>query len=123
MTDSRHKFSSAFNRVVRRHRLARNLSQELLSERAAVDRTYVGLLERGQRSAGLDVAKRLAEALDLSLTQLVAEAEEEWRDTQLDDAHLDAQQPTVAERKTRWQASKRPTRSALPRRRGNAAKS
>src|SRR5574340_609860 len=76
---SSRKFSAAFNRVVRRHRLAQDLSQEALSERADVDRTYVGLLERGQRGPGLNVAKRLADALGYPLTELVAEAEEEWR--------------------------------------------
>src|SRR5690242_18518594 len=43
------------------------LASWLLSERAEVDRTYVGLLERGQRSAGLDFAKRLADVLEQSL--------------------------------------------------------
>jgi transcriptional regulator with XRE-family HTH domain len=106
----------AFNRVVRRHRLARNLSQEVLSERAAVDRTYVGLLERGRRSPGIDVAKRLADALDLPLTELVAEAEEEWRQGR-GDPHVAAPQPLVAEGNTRWQTMNRPTRPSPPRRR------
>lgn len=114
MTDSRHKFSSAFNRVVRRHRLAQDLSQELLSERAAVDRTYVGLLERGHRGAGLDVAKRLADALGLSLTELVAEAEEEWRRSQ----PAEARRAVVADGKERPQTAKSPARPRLQRRRG-----
>lgn len=81
MSDPGPKFSYAFNVVVRRHRLARNLSQETLSEQAEVDRTYVGLLERGQRSAGLDVAHRLADALGVPFIDLVAEAEAEWKQT------------------------------------------
>ncbi len=82
MTPSRARFSEVFNQVVRRRRLDRGLSQEALSELAEVDRTYVGLLERGKRSPGLDVAKRLAIGLDVQLAELVAEAEREWRSTQ-----------------------------------------
>jgi transcriptional regulator with XRE-family HTH domain len=110
MGESSRTFSSAFNRVVRRHRLAQDLSQEALSERADVDRTYVGLLERGHRGVGLDVAKRLAEALGLSLRELVAEAEEEWQQGQLPERHLKAPQPVVAEPKEPWQTVKRPGR-------------
>lgn len=79
MSESASKFSSIFNQVVRRHRLARQLSQERLSEHAEVDRTYVGLLERGQRSAGLDVAHRLADALGVPFSDLIAETEAEWQ--------------------------------------------
>ncbi len=78
MTASRPKFSQVFNRVVRRHRLTRGLSQEVLSEKAEIDRTYVGLLERGQRAAGLDVAKKLATALGMPLAILIEETEREW---------------------------------------------
>jgi transcriptional regulator with XRE-family HTH domain len=52
MTASRSKLSEVFNRVVRRVRLELELSQEALAEKASVDRTYVGLLERGLRTAG-----------------------------------------------------------------------
>ena len=107
MSESSRKFSAAFNRVVRRHRLEQELSQELLSERAEVDRTYVGLLERGHRGAGLDVAKRLADALGRSLTELVAEAEEEWRQRQLPARHTDVPQPVVAEATRAWRSKTR----------------
>ncbi|MBI4517965.1 MAG: helix-turn-helix transcriptional regulator [Deltaproteobacteria bacterium] len=78
MTTARPKFSQVFNGVVRRHRLSQGVSQEALSEKADIDRTYVGLLERGQRAAGLDVAKKLATALGLTLTAMIEETEREW---------------------------------------------
>lgn len=78
MGPSRTRFSAVFNQIVRQRRLERGLSQEALSELAEVDRTYVGLLERGKRSAGLDVAKRLAIGLEVPLAELVAAAEREW---------------------------------------------
>ena len=88
---SRTRFSFVFNQVVRKRRLAKGLSQEALSELADVDRTYVGLLERGKRSAGLDVAKRLAIGLETSLSELVAETERAW----------DTVQPKSPERRIR----------------------
>jgi transcriptional regulator with XRE-family HTH domain len=78
MASSRARFSSVFNPIIRQKRLERGLSQEALSELAEVDRTYVGLLERGKRAPGLDVSKRLALALGVPLAELIAEAEREW---------------------------------------------
>ena len=72
---SRGSFSRVFSQILRRRRLDRGLSQEALSELAEVDRTYVGLLERGKRSPGLEVAKRLATGLGVPLTDLIAETE------------------------------------------------
>jgi Helix-turn-helix len=91
---------------------------ELLSEHAAVDRTYVGLLERGHRGAGLDVAKRLADALGLSLAELVAEAEKEWRQSQPAEARADSPRTVVTEGKGSRQTPKSPARVGLQRRRG-----
>ena len=87
----------AFNQVVRRHRKSQGLSQEALSERADVDRTYIGLLERGQRGAGLDVARRIAEALGLALADLIAEAELVWVTW-----HDDSVIPMAAEEPGEW---------------------
>jgi len=61
--------------LVKKHRLARKLSQEALAEKADVHPTYVGLLERRQRIPGIDVAERIANALGLKLSQMIAEAE------------------------------------------------
>lgn len=51
------------------------LSMDQLADRAGVHRTYVGLLERRSRQPTLAVAANLAEALGLSLSELVAKAE------------------------------------------------
>lgn len=75
---SRKRFPSVFSRVLRERRLEQELSQEALSELAEVDGTYVGLLERGKRAPGLDVAKKIAAALEVPLADLIAEAEREW---------------------------------------------
>ncbi len=68
---ARAKFSAAFGTIVRRHRSARELSQERLAEVAEIHRNYVGMLERGECAATLDVAERLAQALGVVLEDLI----------------------------------------------------
>ncbi|MFQ5662730.1 MAG: helix-turn-helix domain-containing protein [Terriglobia bacterium] len=68
-------FSFRFGRVVRQYRLRRNLSQEKLAEAASLDRTFVSMIERGRRRPTLDTAKRIAQALGVSLASMVANAE------------------------------------------------
>lgn len=51
------------------------LSMEALASRAGVDRTYVGRLEAGERRPTIDVAAALAEAMGLSLSDLLLRAE------------------------------------------------
>jgi transcriptional regulator with XRE-family HTH domain len=67
--------SSLFGPLVKKHRLAKKLSQETLAEKSNVHPTYIGLLERSQRTPGIDVAERISTALGLRLSQLIAEAE------------------------------------------------
>lgn len=71
----RQGLSSTFGPLVKKHRLAKKLSQEALAEKADVHPTCIGLLERGQRTPGIDVAERIAKALGRKLSQLIAQAE------------------------------------------------
>lgn len=64
----------ALGSALRRLRLARDISQERLALLADVDRSYVGRVERGDNNVALLTLKRLAEALNLSLAELMAEA-------------------------------------------------
>jgi transcriptional regulator with XRE-family HTH domain len=64
------------------------LSMDELADRAGVHRTYVGLLERRSRQPTLAVAANLAEALGLSLSELVAEAEQDADDGYAPDVEL-----------------------------------
>jgi ribosome-binding protein aMBF1 (putative translation factor) len=72
---ARQDISNTFGAVVKKHRLAKGLSQESLAEKADVHHTYISLLERGQRVPGIDVAERIARAFGMKLSQLVAEGE------------------------------------------------
>ena len=67
--------SNAFSRVVKKHRERKGLSRAGLAEKAGLHQTYVGLLEREERSPNLDTAKAIATALGVPLAKLVAEAE------------------------------------------------
>jgi transcriptional regulator with XRE-family HTH domain len=64
-----------FGKLIKKYRVASKMSQETLAERADVHPTYIGLLERGRRTAGLGVAGRIARALGKRLSQLIAETE------------------------------------------------
>lgn len=48
---------------LRRLRHASGLSQEELADRAGINRNYVGMLEREQHSATVDMLEKLAEVL------------------------------------------------------------
>lgn len=50
-------------RNLRRLRQAQGLSQEELADRAQVNRNYVGLLEREEHAATVDMLEKLAEVL------------------------------------------------------------
>ena len=52
-----------------------NLSRSVLAELSGLHQTYIGLLERGERSPNLDTAKAIANALGLSLNKMIAESE------------------------------------------------
>lgn len=49
---------------LRRLRQAKGLSQEELADRADINRNYVGMLEREQHAATIDMLEKLAEVLE-----------------------------------------------------------
>ncbi|RXJ73842.1 transcriptional regulator [Veronia nyctiphanis] len=53
-------------------RTSLNISQEELASRSGLDRTYVSGIERGKRNVGLVNLFRLAQALDLSPSDLLS---------------------------------------------------
>lgn len=56
--------------VVRKRRLALDLSQEELASRAGVHRTYLSDIERGARNITITVLSRLADALEVKVSRL-----------------------------------------------------
>ena len=69
----------AFGGVLREARTSRKISQELLAERAGVDRTYPSMLERGVRAPGLSIAIAVAIALGVEPDGLVRTTVERLR--------------------------------------------
>jgi transcriptional regulator with XRE-family HTH domain len=65
-----------FGRAVRHFREARGWSQELLAEKADLNRSYLGEVERGKVIPSLETAGKLAGALGISLSRLLFHCEQ-----------------------------------------------
>ena len=65
----------AFGRVLREVRESRNLSQEELAARAGYHRTYIGQLERGEKSPSLRTIFNLSSTLQVTPSVLVRRVE------------------------------------------------
>lgn len=81
MRRRRMEFSDAFALVLQRHREAKNLSKQVLAQKAGLHQTYVGKIESGLSNPSLDAANAIAEALGIPFAMLIAEAEAERRKT------------------------------------------
>lgn len=64
----------AFGRAVRELRKERGVSQEELADEIGLHRTYIGSIERGERNVGLNNVIRIASALDVRASGLMARA-------------------------------------------------
>ncbi len=62
-----------FGKRIRRLRQSRGLSQEALADLAGVHRTYMGGIERGERNVSLKNLEAIANALSVSMAELLTE--------------------------------------------------
>lgn len=62
-------------RVIQRKREQRRLSQEVVSGLAGIGRTHLSAIERGVRKPTMDTFFKIAEALNVRPSQLMAEIE------------------------------------------------
>jgi transcriptional regulator with XRE-family HTH domain len=60
-----------FGQNVRREREKIGLSQEKLAEKAGLHRTYIGMIERGERNVTLKKASKIADSLEIKLSELI----------------------------------------------------
>ena len=60
-----------FGQNVRKERLKRKMSQEELSNIADLHRTYIGMIERAEKNITMRNADKIAEALNLTLIDLL----------------------------------------------------
>lgn len=64
-----------FGKILRELRTKKGLTQEALAHEADLDRTYIGMLERGERQPTLDTLFSLARALKEKPSEIIARME------------------------------------------------
>ncbi|MFZ2979976.1 MAG: helix-turn-helix transcriptional regulator [Sphingobium sp.] len=65
---------AALGQAVRGRRRELALSQEALADAAKIDRSHMGRIERGERNVTMLNMIRIAKALDMPLSKLIAKA-------------------------------------------------
>ncbi len=65
-----------FGRAVKRKRLEAGLSQEKLAEQAKLHRTYIGMIERGEKNITLGNIEKLSKALKTQISELFVMVQE-----------------------------------------------
>jgi transcriptional regulator with XRE-family HTH domain len=66
---------AAFGQTLRKHRLAAGLSQEQLGLGSGVQRNFISLIETGQNQPTITTIFKLAAALNIKPSNLIADAE------------------------------------------------
>lgn len=64
--------NQALGQAIRSTRHERGLAQEALAARAGIDRSYFGAIERGEFNVTLDTLAKIAAALGISASHLLA---------------------------------------------------
>lgn len=65
------KPEQAFGQIIKSTRIRKGYSQEQLAHSSDLDRTFISLLERGQRQPSLTSILRIAEALGIRADELL----------------------------------------------------
>jgi transcriptional regulator with XRE-family HTH domain len=73
----RRREPKALGEAVRRLRVEAGLSQEALGHKSQLHRNYIGGVERGEINPSFSQLVRLAEGLEIRVSELVAAAESE----------------------------------------------
>ncbi len=64
------RLQKTFGRNLRKYRKDRGLSQEKLAELCELHWTYIGSVERGERNISLQNIKKIADALEVKISDL-----------------------------------------------------
>jgi transcriptional regulator with XRE-family HTH domain len=72
--DRASKLQRQFGQILRTERKARQLTQQQIAFAADLSLTYVGEIERGERMVSLDTLLRVASALNLTASEMLAKA-------------------------------------------------
>ena len=65
-------------RLVRHLRIDAGLSQEQFANECGLHRTYVGAIERGEKTISIETANKLAKAFGFSLAEFFQKLEEDF---------------------------------------------
>ena len=68
--------SSSVGKVIKRERLSRHLSQDVLSGLAGIARTHLSMIETGSKQPNFDTICRIATAFNMKPSELVKLIEE-----------------------------------------------
>jgi len=63
-------FKKITGKRIAKERKLQELSQEELAELSGLQRTYIGVVERGEISVGIENLKKISDALKIPLTKL-----------------------------------------------------
>jgi transcriptional regulator with XRE-family HTH domain len=66
--------NQALGEAIRPARQERKLAQEACATQTGIDRSYFGAIERGEFNVTLDTITKIATALDIRISQLLARA-------------------------------------------------
>lgn len=71
-----HIFLQKIGETIRAFRVQRNISQEVLANKANVHRTYVGMVERGEKNITVNTLRKFVDALGITLKDFFKKLEE-----------------------------------------------
>ncbi len=67
----------AFGQTIRKIRLSKDISQEKFADMCDLHRTYISDIELGKRNVSLENIGKMANALDMNISELFQEAEKD----------------------------------------------
>jgi transcriptional regulator with XRE-family HTH domain len=75
MPRKRSQTTIAFGQAVRALRVERGFAQEAFAAHAQMDRSYYGAIERGEFNVSLETIVKIADALGVSVAEILRRAE------------------------------------------------
>lgn len=67
-----YNINKIFGRKVAEIRRKQHLSQEELADRCGLHRTYIGAIERGEKSPTLNTVQKIADGLNVAVVELLS---------------------------------------------------
>jgi len=72
---------AAFGKILQELRKEKGFSQEELAHKCSLDRTYISLLERGQRVPTITTLFKIANSLDITPEDLIFKTRREYENS------------------------------------------